>query len=202
MEHTPEQIEKAMDNMPENLNRAIDFIDVEKNLMDVKEKYSLHLDVIDKIHGEIMLALIGLSRPDELPAKIRTTLADKDETTKNQIVNGVNENIFRKVKDRFMYLENLDREAEEARAEVEEEKKAELAKELEDSIPVITDPAELEAPVVVPVQVPVNIMTEKKLSEPFRIAKQETDYSAPSKLPPLSSAPKYERHDPYLEPIE
>jgi hypothetical protein len=65
-----QQIQDAFNSLPKVVQEAITDADIQAQLRQLAKSYSLHLDKWVELENEIMLAIVGISEPRDLPENI------------------------------------------------------------------------------------------------------------------------------------
>jgi len=215
MSYSAQQINKAFDELPRILNKALLETDIETKEIEIQNKYKIHLDKLTILSNYITLTLIGVMKEKEFEEKILNDLGLSREDSLN-IIKDVNEMIFLEVRNKMKEIEE----------------KENLFKGF-DNIPNTPTDTHTYIPIPVPPynkkveeknEVPVNLptleekvekkeipndsnlnMIEEKLNKPTTSSNKVSDYSVPragSKLPSkeqINTNNKVENKDPYRE---
>ncbi len=212
MSYSAQQINKAFDELPIILSKAISDTDIEKKEIEILNKYKIHLDKLTILSNYITLTLIGVMETKEFEESILKDL-DLPRETSLDIIKDVNEMIFLEIRKKMK----------------EEKEKEGLLKELDASLEKPTDTTS-SIPVPIPPytkkiesEVPVNLPTleentadkeelgnkeidtiEEKLHKPTASNNRVSDYSTPragSKFPSKEqiNTNKEKNKDPYRE---
>lgn len=116
MDYTEEQIKSFFEKLPKDVQTAVSSVEVASGLQKVGEKYKLHVDKIDELFDETTLVMLGLTHPKDYLNNLKRRL-EIPENLAREMVNDVNEQIFKPIRGSLMKIH-----------EVSKEKEAELAK--------------------------------------------------------------------------
>ncbi len=100
MSDTDQIIKDAFMALPKVLQKAITDADVQSKLRKLAEVHKLHLDKWIILENEIMMALLGITNPDDLPETISKRVGIPLEKA-TQITNAAGEIIFGPIKDQL-----------------------------------------------------------------------------------------------------
>ena len=130
MKFTPEQIKEKYDSLPEDIKKAVTSVDTTDALIEIGEKYKLHVDKMGELLDETTLVMVGLESTKNFVNEIRNRLEISQDLAEN-IVKDVNNKILLKVRESLkkIYKEPTEKK----NLPLEENKKIEI-KEKEDFI--------------------------------------------------------------------
>jgi hypothetical protein len=97
-EQQKQMIRTAYAKLPEVLQEAITNADVKEKLRNLAKVHKLHLDKWSVLENEIMLALLGITKPKDLPYKIQKTV-DVSFETAVEITDSVAKIVFNPIQD-------------------------------------------------------------------------------------------------------
>ena len=196
---TFDEINKAFESLPKNLEKAIFAIDYQQRIQEISKKNVLAIDKIGLIESQVTLILIGLAKPEDFGKDVLEATSLPKETI-NAVVRDINEQIFKPIRARMMELDEEDR----ILAEPDEPETNEVTQiETPSTNPgttVETFPTEITGKVTPFVKAPTgsqNIVTEK-LQAPHSVAPTTTSHD----LPTMSAPKTYKGTDPYREGTE
>lgn len=196
---TFDEINKAFESLPKNLEKAIFAIDYQQRIQEISKKNLLAIDKIGLIESQVTLILIGLAKPEDFGKDVLEATGLPKETI-NAVVRDINEQIFKPIRARMMELDEEDR----ILAEPDEPEANEVTQiEIPSTNPgttVETFPTEITGKVTPFVKAPTgsqNIVTEK-LQAPHGVAPTTTSHDLPS----MSTVRTYKGSDPYREAPE
>lgn len=87
------QLEERFAQLPKVVQDAITSADVEKHLRELAETHKLHLDQWEKLENEVMLALLGFQRAEDLAENIQKEV-NVDASTAAQIAADISTIVF------------------------------------------------------------------------------------------------------------
>lgn len=213
-------IEEKMEELPSNVKEAIESSGWEKKIVDIGNRYKLHVDDLDLLGFELALAMVGMSDQNEFMRQMKQELRLGDETLDN-IVGDINSEIFSHIREKLKedveaeenYQEptTVNREEELSRSEKVEMQKAGIRLgDDEDLIPVEA-PKEIKIVQESPETEKVEIKSPEELEEMAKIAdledkKKESGPTAQvfkTKIVGNGEKDKPSNYfDPYREPLE
>lgn len=121
--YTPEQIKTAFENLPSVVVDALDTINLPKIISEIGTKYQIHIDTQGVLNSQVYFVLIGLTKAEDLPEKLKTSL-EISEDRLAQVIKELNERIFQPIRENIRKNEEIEHEAEEEKRLEEEEKRA------------------------------------------------------------------------------
>jgi hypothetical protein len=93
-----EQFEEQLAYLPEINQRALKAFDWAEKLLGIGHKYGLHIDELDDLQVETMLAMVGLTPPQNYQNELITRLAISPAEAE-KLVNEINKEIFLPIHD-------------------------------------------------------------------------------------------------------
>ncbi len=100
------KIEKAKANLPEETRRAIEAVDWRRALLDIRVKKGFTLEKMEDLELETELMLCGLLNPADYQKQIREKMGISPGEAE-EIVNEMNERVFKKIRMEFMKILEL-----------------------------------------------------------------------------------------------
>jgi len=119
MDYSAEQINKAFDNLPKLLSKAIFQTNIEEKKIELNNTYKIHLDLMTMLSNYITFTLIGLMKMEDFELNIIKDLGLSKEDSEN-IIKDVNETIFLVVRNKMKSLEEADKLIKELQEQNEE----------------------------------------------------------------------------------
>ena len=116
------RIEKAKADLPQETVQAINTVDWRQALLDIKNKKGFSIEKLEDLELETELMLCGLSNPSNYEKEIRERMS-LSPTEAKDIVNEMNDKVFKKIRDAFAKI------MEEKNSKIENEIKVSETKE-------------------------------------------------------------------------
>jgi hypothetical protein len=114
-EDTKQQIQDAFNALPKVVQDVITSSDIKDKLRQLSKAYSLHLDKWMVLENEIMMALLGITEPEDLPSNIvkhvgltQEQAAKITEAVVSIVFNPIQEQLKGRVGDSQSTLESID----------------------------------------------------------------------------------------------
>ncbi len=107
---TPQQLKEKYQALPEDLKDAIFSVDSANIIQSVGKKYNLTIDKIGELADETGLVMLGLTHPKDFIPNLSQRLA-VDRETARKIAEGVNAQIFAKVRESLKKVHGVGEEA-------------------------------------------------------------------------------------------
>ena len=166
MPYTIEQINEAFDKIPPELVSAMAMINVNKKIADIGKKFSLHVDALGEIAGEINMALVGLARAEDFPARLREIIKLPEDQF-SRLISEINESIFEAIRKKVQLASVAEEETEEIPATSPAAPYSSSAEDMlrASGVEVVSGTSSIPK------------MAEEKLSGTFRLPAKETDLS-------------------------
>ncbi len=98
MEFTAEQIQKKFESLPEDVKKAVSSVDTTDTLIDIGEKYKLHVDKMGELVDETTLVMLGFKPTSGFVNSVKSRLGISQEVAEG-VVKDVNEQILVKVRE-------------------------------------------------------------------------------------------------------
>ncbi len=98
MQNTPEQIKQRFEALPKDIKEAISSVDTTSTIVDIGEKYKLHIDQIGELVDETGLIMLGFSKSNQFVSNIEKRLGiSRNEA--NDLVREINDKILIKIRE-------------------------------------------------------------------------------------------------------
>jgi hypothetical protein len=101
MEITLEEIQKKFESLPENLKWAIMAANVDDNIIEISQENGLNVEQMGQLSLETHMEMFGFTPPEKFEESVKNSLKLSDEKTK-EIVNAINEKIFKAIRSKMM----------------------------------------------------------------------------------------------------
>ena len=211
MEISIEDIQKKFEELPEDLKWAIMGANIDEHIAEIAKKESLNIAQMGQLAFEVNAVMLGFYHPDKFEDAIKVSLNLPTDKIKN-IVDDVNELIFKKVRGQLMDLyakPNIEREGDEA---IFKQAGIEMIKDKEEKIENTASMNrnemlnEVENPQTIVKEAPV--FAADKLTGAVQLPMKKTEYSLSNITKesekkdadyPKNTLPK---NDPYRMPVE
>src|SRR3990167_6379620 len=204
---TEEQIAQMYDNLPEDLKDAIFGLEMNEIVERIGRENQLNIEQIGDLANETGMVMLGVTHPNEFIGNLTERL-EVDKEKARAIAGGINEQVFKKVRESLRKIHNM-------REEAEEEKVADVGHSVSNITEIVNRSdilKEIEKDHSQENLVP-DIMKgdtnpfEEKMKEGVLIApveeKRYVEESAKmALLPEPEKSKKYQGFDPYREQLE
>ncbi len=196
-----EKLAERFAQLPKVVQDAITSADIEKHLRALADTHKLHLDQWEKLENEVMLALLGFQRSEDLQKNIESEVG-VDAATAALLATSISTVVFGPIRQELeRQLEHPDAVAK-ATTGVEDMRASILADASEHSAPAPAATAPV-TPTIAPAILPAPTVIAATPPAPAPTVKVER---APANPPSYVSGPSHERKtvegDPYREQIE
>lgn len=98
MEYSKEQLRRIYDGLPEDVKEAMFSTDSSKVIMEIGNKYKMHIDQISELGKQTGYIMLGVLDPMDFTSILKSKLG-LDTQTAGNIVIEINEKIFLKIKE-------------------------------------------------------------------------------------------------------
>lgn len=207
------EIQERFDDLPHEVQQAIQSADMTAALTAVGSAHGLHIDQLGALEDEALLVMLGFGNPAEFPSAIQTALR-LDADTADQVASEVSERLFVPIRTamREYMEERLKRSAQRTTSNAQQatgELSTPLGKTGFGRPPAVSStptavPAAAGGKTILPSSAsPVLHPIDAMLAKPTMTTPAITDFSAPGALQtPKTPATKQYANDPYREPVE
>ncbi len=96
-----QKIDSARAELSQETKQAIDSVDWKDALLKIRDKKGYNLEQLDDLETETELLLCGLTNPQDFPKSIGTRMQISREEV-NDLVNEMNELVFKKIREKLM----------------------------------------------------------------------------------------------------
>jgi hypothetical protein len=193
MEYTKEQIKEQLDNLPEDLRKAIIETDIEQTIFSIGERFKLPIDKRGELFYQTQIFMIGFTRSDQFVKSLTQSL-NIDADIAGNIALAVNDQIMVPIRQTLKAEIN-----DTGNLPLVPKKKftdEEIDKLLEDTEKLLNEdeeePKEVNPFLVVQKESEPSPIAEKKLTETVTLTPEVTDHSL--------SREDIQKVDPYREP--
>lgn len=97
------KIEKAKKELPEETLRSIEAVDWKKTILDMRQKKGYSFEQLENLETETELLLCGLLNPADYPKELETRMGLQKPQV-NELINELNESIFKKIREEFIKI--------------------------------------------------------------------------------------------------
>lgn len=211
MNYTEEQIKEKFDSLPQDVKEAISSVDTTNDVINIGDKYSLHVDQLGELVDETGLVMLGLTSPNDFVSNLKNRL-DIPRQMAESLVKDINDQILIKIRASLREIHNAAEAEENVTPEeefvpIKKEEKMESNLEREQILREIENPEESN--------VEIDRNENDELKDMTMVMKgQSTSLDSPAhtdlmetKLKEVVQIPRKERDisenvDPYREPID
>src|SRR3990167_9217615 len=210
---TEEQIAQMYDNLPEDLKEAIFGLEMNEIVEKIGRENQLNIEQIGDLANETGMVMLGVTHPNEFIGNLADRL-EVDKEKARAIAGGINEQIFKKVRESLRKIHNMREGAEEEEQDKikvspfgnsqgetlkSEHSREDILKEIEKD--------HSQENLVPDIMKGDTNPFEEKMKEGVLIAPVEEKHYIEEKpklaaLPEPEKPKKYQGFDPYKEPIE
>jgi len=194
MEYTTEQIKEQLDNLPEDLRKAIIESDIEKTIFSIGEHFKLPIDKRGELFYQTQVFMIGLTRSDQF-VKILAQSLNINADIAGNIALAVNDQIMVPIRQTLKVgitdTANISQPSKKVFTDEEIDK---LIADTDELLKEDEKEKKLENPFFAQKPAETSPILEKKLTETVSLQPETTDHSL--------SREDIQKVDPYREPIQ
>jgi len=103
MAYTLEQVDKAFKTLPPAVVQAMTIVNVGGKIGEIGKKFSLHVDSLGILNNEVLLAIIGVSKPESFLTNITQRMSVSRDMAL-EITKQVNETIFTPIRQKVIQI--------------------------------------------------------------------------------------------------
>jgi hypothetical protein len=107
MIYSEEQLTEKYNTLPQDVRDAIFNVDLEKQITDIGEKYSLHIDQIGELMEAVQFVMLGILPSKDFIRNLYDRLEIQNKEKVRAIARDVNELVFAKIKESLKQIHKL-----------------------------------------------------------------------------------------------
>ncbi len=112
MKYDLNKIKERFKLLPEEVKEAYTSIETTETIIQIRDKYHLHIDQASALAEEMGLVMLGLSKPDDFISTISTKL-HVTQMVATEITKDVNNKIFNPIKESLKQIHSLENSGDE-----------------------------------------------------------------------------------------